>query len=707
MKFYDWIELKTIKLNKKIILNESEPDIFNIKNTDIEEIEYEPKMLSQKVFSFSLFFKYDEEMKFNMTYIYGLIFNYRMFLKFYREYFEGYKFRVYIDRDTFYENPFYLFYLAYLKNLENELLNSTEINYEHIEIITCNLTDKTLNKVITPTFRFLPVFEGCECHCRDLDFRLTYYDVELIKIFNESKYPLYFISKPNFNPTLAGGFGGNIKNNFKIHNKVNKNLLKLFNPLGFFALVIMYSSLLNVAFGFDEFVLRQYFDMFATRFCENYLIFGTVDVTKLAYYVRTHLMCINQLEPYYDNYYIFGVDMKQVLYPELQRMFKIFPQLLDYKLDFYSSNIKDQFVYLNSIENGFINLVNLDELSYSSKFFDNDIILKKYREIIDEFKGGGVIKMTEEEVKKFKEGKEKEEKIHKARLDFLRSEFLKKFNFYNLMDKSISIEYTFDVLNNPLYYLTFDKIRVCPYFIDNFIKSYEGEKTYSEKLLEMKTKINSEKFEVVNMYDEIQLLTVDDPIQLISLNNTTKIISNKNEIIFTLSNDKELLDIVNSADFDISKSLIYDPLDRSTHERDMYKKCNINTSSNIKIIYFTNSKHVFLIYFNLNKRDIVKLNEDIRNIERMVKYHIETIPLARTTIDNSKILDNLCLFGVPRPLFESVDTCHIYKINDLKFFTKDDIEFNPLELKIGGTDYYHKYIKYKNKYLTLKRSINV
>jgi hypothetical protein len=358
MKYFDWLELKTLKLKQYIeITNDNVKTLTFPKITDvITEEEYEPLKLSQKVFSFNLFFKYDANFKHTYTYIFGLIFNYKIFLYgLSKGYFSGYKFRVYTDKKSFFMNKTAVFYLMMLKKVEKELLSSIEtnkINYNWLEIILCNYNDETEPSVIT-ALRFLPIFEGCECHSRDLDFRLSSYDIELIRIFDGTDYPFYSHSEIGYNALMGGCIGGNILKNFKSKetNKINENIFKFYTPECFIAFIIICKNMFNVKFGLDEFVLRFYFSLLSDTYLENILIFGRNMLRYIRPYIFNYYFCIQKTRglqnPYFDTV-VSGINFTNKLFEIIDNKKNVFtPLIMDFKNEDTNYNIYEQYNFLS------------------------------------------------------------------------------------------------------------------------------------------------------------------------------------------------------------------------------------------------------------------------------------------------------------------------------------------------------------------------
>lgn len=391
MKYFDWLDLKTLKLIKYI----ENPTDEKITDVTIED-EYEPRKLSQKIFSFNLFFK--ETPKYNYTYIFGLIFNYKIFLYgLSKGHFKDYKFRVYVDKKSFIENENIVFYLMMLKKLEKDFsLELDKVNYNWLEIIMCSWNDSTDQSFIM-TLRFLPIFEGCECHSRDLDFRLSSYDIELIKRFDESEYPFYFHSVFGvINPILGGCVGGNIKKRFlrKRVNNINENIFKFYTPECFIAFIIICKNMFIAQFGFDEFVFRFYMSLLSDTFLENVLLFGATNVDFVREYLHPYIYCIMKNSYNTRVFYpvetsIIGIDFSTKIFNGPLdnsivngKFYSVSPLIKDFKLKFDSElTIKEQTDYLTNDYNPVVYWI--DDTYFDKKInyklmIDSEVAIKTY-----------------------------------------------------------------------------------------------------------------------------------------------------------------------------------------------------------------------------------------------------------------------------------------------------------------------------------------
>jgi hypothetical protein len=601
--------------------------------------DYKPEKLSKKVFSFSLFFTYDNKMNYNKTYIFGLIFTYRLFLyaKKNLNQFIDYKFRVYIDRESFDKNPHKFFYLVYLKKLEIEIMNSVKEELEYIELILCSFLDKK-ELFIIPVLRFLPVFEGCECHSRDLDFRLSVYDTEVIKIFNESKYPFYFCSHSGFpflNALLAGCWGGNINNRLKknIHSNLNNEIFKFFNPEGFFAILKIFSNFFKVKFGLDEIVLKFYIGMLSNVYLENCLTFGSQYINLPSGYIFAY-MCINKSKgKEYDNRKLQGIEIVQDFIngePPLVASFKLTKLTAVHDEENINIYLEQKFhVFFGKIYDPYGSLVDNEK----------EIINNAIRSLNNKMKG-------------------KEHNYTDEQLDCLSKAnkvlYDKEINEYSIVgtltiDDYIEIfnclditPYTAVTQNSKIFNVIdreddFGPYLLHPYLFNNPEKY--GLKNDNKRITEYKKKSFTEENLKKNIDDQ------KEDIKIITVPIKTKI-KNKDTTLFDINLIAKHEDFLDCTE---------------------YVKSNV---TDLRFIYFTKSKIVYFFIFD-----------------------------SKSFINHD---GSICAFGTPN-LVDDGKLCKFYTIDDLIFIDDNGKIFNPL---VGG-NYYHKYLKYKTKYLERKKNLKI
>jgi hypothetical protein len=676
MKYYNFIELKTLRLNKKIDMDSEELMLpVTLTDKDIEEIEYEPDKLSQKVFSFSLWFEYYGTVKklFDPTYIYGLIFNYRIFLK-YHEKFDGYKFRVYIDKKSFFENPYYLFYLSYLKKLEIELIKSKETNYEFLELILCDFPSGERFSFMIAVLRFLPFFEGRECHCRDLDFRLSSYDIEIIKIFNDSNYPIYSVSpeQSHVNSFLAGCWGGNLQKKFTVNekSKINNGIFSFFTVNGLICLSIVYSNLFKDYFGFDEFLLCLYMAMLSDCFLENCLVFGVKYIDFMRDYVSDYYVCANKFDynthKQHGEIPIIGQILTNDFFNLLRHYedFHINPLITSFKLNrnFSRSLIRNQFQqykFLQNFNNGFTEFNDPNNVTYSDcifdlvgKCFDNKEINSNTLNLLDE---------QLRAIKPYLSGNIVDPILKIINLDL-----------YSFVDSKIFNEPV------PFEILTGKRCIIHPYFYNHFSKPtsiYETDSIISEMSAEQHELYLHKHFNTYDFSSLIKTYSTDNEPQIISI-PIDSVISYNGNVIFNIDmiprNDK----------------FTEERLKSGALEGDLRFSENCygltNHTNKLKFILFPKSRNVFIFIFNSNE----------------FKKYVSPI--------------KICLFGKPfihdLTITDVSGECDFFTIDKLEFRDNKNEIFDPLKIGIihkqSGGSYYKKYIKYKNKYLMLRDSMS-
>jgi hypothetical protein len=662
MKYHNWLNLTLLKLKKNIIMDEYNLKLpVELKMENIEMIEYEPEKLSKKVFSFSLFFAYDENMNFNQSYIGGLMFNYRLFLyaKSKLKQFLDYKFRVYIDKKSFLKNKFMMFYLAYLKKLEFELLGKEGVDmvdYNYIEIVLCEFDDDDDNVLVLPTLRFLPVFEGCECHCRDLDFRLSSYDIELIKIFDESEYPLYFSSDITVNPFLAGCWGGNINKRFKIfdRNYFNADILKFYTPDSFTAILLMYKNIYISTFGLDEFILRFYIDMLSDSYLENCLVFDYQYITMMRDYMSEKYVCIAKSPLFaHESLIVFGYNFTTKYHSFL--FDAVNPLVISFKFSDTPVDEEKLYIFLETINNGFRG----EKHMYDNFFLNVDRICIQKKE--NEFIPLSKIDIVD-----------KKDLTVKTYDNFISILTILNINLYQLLNFPI------EKGNTELLKSYNMKIILHPYLYDKlekfgFVKGGVMEKYRPPDLDKTIEKYKTLKFTSKKMKDVIDCVFKNETVRIINVPFETEIKSkSKGSLIF-----KKDLTIKPKASMVVNH--IFSNI--STFEDKIERlNCSLLFKKNIKMlkfIYFTYSRIVYTYMFN---------SEDY---EEYIKND-----------------DNICFFGEPYTftLRSKSAKCKFFTIDDLDFFNKNGLKFDPLDVKVGGSKYYYKYLKYKSKYLHLKQN---
>jgi hypothetical protein len=608
------------------------------------------------------------------------MFNYRLFLHSKSE-FPDYKFRVYIDKKSFYENKELIFYLSYLKKLEIELCKSDKIDYEWLELILCQFTNPEYNKSLLMCLRFLPFFEGCECHSRDLDFRLSSYDIQVIYEFNKLKYPIYFCSYANYNgilnPFLGGCWGGNINNMLMIRkdSKFNSQVLKFFSPKCFIAICIIYSNMYNIQFGIDEIILRLYMDLLSDIYIDNCVIFGSQIVNLVREYMANQYICTNKIQKFNGIILIYGLSFNTEINIIIEG--SQCPLVTGYRFDELSDILKikteqDIHNFLNEPNNGLqffrkgkktvlediakfvaddINLMIDGKESYFADTLLDEVIALKYSPLEH---STGTYKPKDDIVTDAKQYNEFYEKIH---CDFysMISSPIRYPNNDKIVSKSIEYSYNEESINlfsnNILKFNTIEnnnKIIDRKFNVNRIIIPSYNKNNFSKYKIESDESV---KFDSHIFKHEIEREIEKDEIQIISIPINSIIKSFDGTIIFDISK------VAESSKLKCREFINYDSL-------------------NNKFIYFTKSKIIFMFIFNS-----ISYDEYVEN------------------------KDNICGFGKTylSDLNGKYQKCNFYMLDKLKFYDKDNNEFNPLEIKTGGqSNYYLKYIKYKHKYLLLK-----
>jgi hypothetical protein len=744
MKYFNWLELTRLKLTKQIELDGMDLKFPISLNKDcIEEVDYKPEELSKKVFSFCLYFNYYADGSYVLTYILGLLYNYRLLLlNKSMNHKDDYKFRVYIDKKSFYENKSLYFYLSYLKKLEIEILSNKTIDYEWLELILCDIKELNYNKSLLMCFRFLPFFEGCEFHSRDLDFRLSKYDYELIAKYNSEIYSLYFCSsvleKHIVNPFLGGCWGGNINNLFSIRKKsmFNKDNLKFFTSKSFIALCLMYNNLFDITFGIDELMMRFYVDLLSDTYIDNCMVFGKQLVNSMMDYMSKQYICTNKIHNFQGINVIYGynfISPINELIGEPPRCFQIVSFKFDELSEIYKINLKsDESIYnfvkqpIN-ITNFFNGNTNLTSLLSIIKNMANDIhtyLNGETSRYLTKTQIEEIINMENIELV-FEISKERKScDINRSVYEHkvftkINGKFVSYENALNYVVTETELEnlskfddYFIPLNNIPLINKIFEKIsfdferlllvdnELFEEDSDNEINklfSYRYDKScdlFNNNRLTYNTTMVETNSRVVEKFSNINKIIIP---------SYAKSTFNKHETTFKFNYEEHIgFDVIKSMKLLIDEkvkdddvniisipsnskiklidgSLIFDINQISNSKELECKKFIRKDINHIKIIYFTSSKIVFSF---------------ILNSVKFVEY-----------MDNK---NNICGFGKTYlgDMEKHDHECGFYTLNKLVFYNSKDEIFYPFETTGGNVDYYDKYIKYKNKYLLLKNKCN-
>jgi hypothetical protein len=725
MKFFNWLELTQLELTKPIGIDGSELKFPITLNRDgITEIEYKAETLSKKVFSFCLYFKYYKDNSYVLTYILGLLFNYRLLLfNKKRNPSDDYKFRVYIDKKSFYSNKDLFFYLSYLKFLEMEILKSKKINYEWLELILCEIKEPDYNKSMLMCFRFIPLFEGCEFHSRDLDYRFSTYDYELINIYNNQKYPLYFCSSTKngvgFNPFLGGCWGGNINKLFSIRSdsSFNEKVLKFFTPKAFIAICLIYNNLFNITFGIDELILRFYVDLLSDTYIDNCMVFGKQFINIMSCYMAHQYICTNKIQKFDGMNLIYGYNFFSRInmllnepntvfclvtfkFDELATIYNIktivdiydFINQQNNNLNFFNSEnitgmvsivkniVKDLNAYLNGESTNYfdskqleiiLNMENMDsifkisEYKYESNIYkscelvDGIIVSSNYTKVDDQYIPYDIALTPTEKI-----------------VDTFIS--LDSMALVNKMLKAISFNFEKLLLSGNVFFgenteETIEKISSSKFdpqesFISNnrftsrtliagidynYVKEFIGiNKIVVPPYVGSQWDVHIEFAKQLPMTDLIDKEMGNEDINIISIPVKSKIMLSDNSLVFDIN---------------------YIPADKE-FDCKRYVKKDIES---LKLIYFTGSKIVFSFIF-----DSIHYDDHVRN------------------------RNNICGFGdtFTGNIGKLQNKCGFFTANYLKIYDSNGVQFYPFGTTGGKINYYHKYIKYKNKYLSLKKN---